>query len=262
MSGLRAAFWAEGLKARRSLMPVLSAAAFLLLPAVGGLFMIILRAPEWARATGLISTKARLVAGVADWSAFFGFLAQGAAVGGGVLFAIITAWVFGREFADHTVKELLAVPTARGATVAAKFSLVALWILALTLGLIILGLGIGAALDLPGWSADLGSTSVAILMAIGLLNFLLMPFVALFASAGRGYLPAIGWAVFTVVFAQISAVLGWGDWFPWAVPALFSGMVGARGDVLGPNSYVVVAVACIAGAVATWLWWRDADQSR
>ena len=29
---------------------------------------------------------------------------------GGLVFAFVTAWIFGREFSDHTAKELLAVP--------------------------------------------------------------------------------------------------------------------------------------------------------
>ena len=47
---------------------------------------------------GLISTKAQIVAGVADWPAFFGILLQGSAIAGAIIFALITAWVFGGEF--------------------------------------------------------------------------------------------------------------------------------------------------------------------
>ena len=35
------------------------------------------------------------------------------AAGGFILFVLIISWVFGREFADHTVKDLLAVPVHR-----------------------------------------------------------------------------------------------------------------------------------------------------
>ena len=116
MNGFATAFWAETLKARRSKVPLLTAAGFSLLPIVGGLFMIILKDPERARAMGLISVKAQLLtAGVADWPTFNEVLSQGTGIGGTVLFAMITAWVFGREFSDHTAKELLALPTPRWA---------------------------------------------------------------------------------------------------------------------------------------------------
>jgi ABC-2 type transport system permease protein len=241
---------------------LLTAVGFLILPLVGGLFMIILKDPERARAMGLISVKAQLTAGVADWPTFFGILAQGTAIGGAILFAMITAWVFGREFSDHTTKELLALPTPRGVIVGAKFVLTALWMLGLTLLIFVIGLGIGTAVDIPGWSLELEWTSFWSLVTIALLTFMLMPFVALFASAGRGYLPPLGWAFLMLALAQIAAVLGWGDWFPWSVPALLSGMAGPRAEQIGMHSYILVGLAFIAGIAATFAWWQSADQAR
>ena len=192
--------------------------------------MVILKDPEQARAMGLISTKARLMVGVADWPAYFGILLQGMAVAGAIIFALITAWVFGSEFSNRTAKELLALPTPRSSIVAAKFALIALWVAALAVLVFVLGLGIGALVDIPGWSMQLQWASLGSLMLITVLNFMLMPFVALLASAGRGYMPPMGWALLTLALAQISAVLGWGDWFPWAVPALLEarGRAGCR----------------------------------
>jgi ABC-2 type transport system permease protein len=262
MNPLLSAFWAETLKARRSKISVLTAAGFSILPLIAGLFMIILKDPERARAMGLISAKAQLTGGVADWPTFFGILTQGAAIGGGILLAIITAWVFGREFSDRTAKELLALPTPRVVIVGAKFVLTGLWALGLTLLIFVIGLGVGTTVDIPGWSIELEWTSFWSLITIAALTWMLMPFVALFASAGRGYLPPLGWAFFTVTLAQISAVLGWGDWFPWAVPALLSGMAGPSAEQIGMHSYVLVSVTFITGIAATIAWWQRADQTR
>lgn len=262
MSAFGAALWAEALKARRSLTPALSALAFMALPLVDGLFMVILKDPGRARAMGLISAKAQLTAGVADWPTFLGVLTQGVAIGGAVVFALLTAWVFGREYSDRTVKELLALPTPRATIVAAKFVLLALWTLTLALLIFAAGLGVGMVVDIPGWSLDLVWTSFRTLLGVALLDLMLLPFVAFFASAGRGYLPALAWALFSVFLAQIAAVLGWGDWFPWSVPALFSGMAGPRAGDLGLHSYVSVSVAFAVGLAATFAWWRSADQVR
>ena len=117
MNGLALAVSTEFLKARRSKVPWSVAAAFSLAPLVAGLFMIILKDPDRARELGLIGAKAQLTAGVADWPTFWSLLAQSVAVGGGVLFAFLTAWVFGREFAQRTVRTLLAIPTPRWAIV-------------------------------------------------------------------------------------------------------------------------------------------------
>ena len=262
MNAFLAALWAETLKARRSRVTWGTTAGFLILPLIGGLFMIILKNPEQARALGLISVKAQLVGGTADWPAFWSLLTQGAAVGGGMIFAFITAWVFGREFSDHTVKELLALPTRRETIVGAKFVLLALWFLGLTLLVFVVALGVGAAVGMPGWSLGLAWASGGTLLLIAWLLMQLMPLVALAASAGRGYLPPLGWALSTLVFAQIAVVLGWGDWFPWAVPALASGMAGLGAERIALHSYLVVFLVFVVGMAATFAWWQRADQAR
>ena len=257
-----AALWAEALKARRSKVPLLTALGFSLAPLVGGLFMIILKDPAEARRMGLVGAKAQLAVGVADWPAFFGILAQAVAVGGALLFAIITIWVFGREFSDHTIKELLALPTARETMVAAKFLLIGLWGLALTLLVFVIGLAVGLLVDIPGWSWPLLQHAFGDVVGAGALTLALMPFVALLASVGRGYLPPFGWTILTLFLANIIVYTGWGDWFPWAVPALYSGAAGPRTVQLGLHSYGLVAVTLVVGLVSTLLWWRWADQTR
>src|SRR5512134_1913325 len=143
MNGFSSALWAETLKMRRSKVPLFTAIGFSIAPLVAGLFMIILKDPEAAKEMGLISAKAQLTAGVADWPTFFSILAQAVAVGGAILFAIVTSWVFGREFSDRTAKELLALPTSRESTVAAKFVVVAAWTLILSLLVFVIGLVVG-----------------------------------------------------------------------------------------------------------------------
>ncbi len=262
MNNFFSALWVETLKVRRSKVPLFTAIGFSITPLVGGLFMIILKDPEAAKQMGLISAKAQLTVGVADWPAFFGLLSQAVAIGGGILFAIVVAWVFGREFSDRTVKEFLALPTSREAVVTAKLVVIALWTFGLTLLAYGLGLVVGNLVDIPSWSVELLRSASVDIFGSAILTIALLPFVALLASVGRGYMPPFGWMILTVVLAQIAAVMGWGDWFPWSVPALFSGAAGPRAGLMGPHSYVIVGVACVIGLAATYLWWRKADQTK
>lgn len=262
MPALRSALWVETLKALRSRVPLFTALGFCLIPAMGGFFMIILKDPAAARSMGLISTKAQLAAGSADWPAYFSLLAQGAAIGGAVLFSLIATWAFGREFQDRTVKELLAVPTPRVAIVSAKFLVVAVVCSLMTVLILAVGLLVGRLVDIPGWSASLMRSSLVDILGASLLSMMLLPFVALVASVGRGYLPAFGWIILTIALAQVAAITGWGDWFPWAIPALFSGAAGPRAGLLGWHSYTLLSTASMAGLALTYWWWRDADQAR
>lgn len=262
MNLLFSALYTESLKAFRSKVPLLTTLGFLIAPLIGGLFMIILKDPEAAQSMGLIGTKAQLTAGTADWPTFFNLLAQATAVGGAIVFAIVTTWVFGREFSDHTVKELLSLPTSRESIISAKFIVVALWALSITLLSYGVGLVVGNAVDIPGWSPELFRSATVDILGAGILTIMLLPFVAFIASIGRGFMPAFGWAIFTVVIAQIAAIMGWGGWLPWSIPALFSGAAGPRGAHLGIHSYIIVILASLLGLAATYYWWRNADQTK
>jgi ABC-2 type transport system permease protein len=262
MNNFSAALYAEALKMRRSKVPLYTAIGFSMAPLAGGLFMIILKDPEAARSLGLITTKAQLLTGTADWTSFFSFLAQAVAAGGMILFSIVTIWVFGREFSDHTVKELLALPTSRESIVTAKFIVVAVWSCTATLLISGIGIAVGTMVVLPGWSKELLRASIANIMGTAVLTLPLMSFVSLLASIGRGYLPPFGWTIFMLFLANLSAILGWGDWLPWAIPGLFSGVAGPRAELLGVHSYVMLGTASLFGILATFYWWRNADQTR
>jgi ABC-2 type transport system permease protein len=262
MTNFTSALWAETLKMMRSKVPLFTALGFSMAPLAGGLFMIILKDPEAAKAMGLISAKAQLMVGVADWTAYFGFITQAVAAGGLILFSITTIWIFGREFSDHTVKELLALPTSRETIVTAKFIVIAVWSFAMTLLIFGVGLAVGTLVVIPGWSAELIRTSFMNILSSAALTLPLMSLVAFVASAGRGYMPPFGWTIFTMVLANIAAVMGWGDWFPWAVPSMFSGAAGPQSSQLELHSYMIVIIAGAIGLFATYCWWRNADQTR
>ena len=262
MNGFLSSVWAELLKARRSNVPLLASIGFMLAPLMDGLFMFIMKDPERARNMGLLSVKAQLAMSTADWTTFFGVLTQAIAVGGAIVFSIVTAWIFGREFSDHTAKDLLALPTSREKIVTAKLLTLSAWALATSLGVYLIGLLVGTLIDIPGWTSHLAWQSLSDVLVTGAMTLLLMTPVAFIASMGRGFLAPLGWAVLTIFFSQIIAATGWGDWFPWSVPALYSGVIGPRSEQLGIHSYVLVVLAGFAGLTATFWWWRNADQTR
>ncbi|SES30091.1 ABC-2 type transport system permease protein [Lentzea xinjiangensis] len=252
----------EVLKTRRSRVPWVTAATFAVATAVGGLFMFILQDQDRARSLGLIGTKAALVGGQADWPTYLSLLSQIAALGGMLVFGLVSVWLFGREFSQNTVKDLLAMPTSRTSIVAAKFVVALMWCLALTFQLLVLGLLAGVVLGLPGWSAEvLGSGALVVVVTAGM-TFLLTTPVALASSVGRGYLPGVAVMIGSVFCAQIVAALGYGAYFPWSVPALFSGVAGPDQASPGLLGVVLVVPVGAAGVVATSLWWRNADQDR
>ncbi len=261
MNGLSAAIGTELTKARRSRVPWGVAVGFTLAPLILGLFMVILKNPDAARSLGILGAKAELAAGTADWPTYLSMLGQAVTVGGAVLFAFLTAWVFGREFADRTVRGLLAVPTRRRTIVFGKAIVVAAWGIAISAWVILLGMAVGMLVGLPAWSAGEAAASLASMAFAALLTIALQTITAFFAGVGRGYIVPLGWAVITVVAAQVLAVLGWGSWFPWSVPAILAGLGGAAVEPVSAVAVALVVVVALVGLLATATWWERADQT-
>jgi ABC-2 type transport system permease protein len=262
---LSAALRVEFQKVRRSKTLWVSIIAFIFITLISGLFMYILADPERARSMGLLGAKAQMFGGTADWTSFFSLMMILVSVGGLVVFGLIFIWIFGREFGDKTVYDMLSLPTSRISIVLAKTITAAFWSFLLVLLALILMLGIGWALRLPGWSADIVMDSVKTLIVTGCLTIVLcIPF-GLAASLARGYLPAVGIIFLVIVLDQIIDRLGYGPYFPWDIPMLYSGageaLTGAPPAMLGPVSYILVGLAGAASVIAVSLWWKYADQT-
>jgi ABC-2 type transport system permease protein len=223
------------------------------------LLILLAKNPESSRKLGLIGAKANLTAYYAtDWRSYLVLFAEIIGAGGFFFFVLTISWVFGREFADGTLTDMLAVPVQRSSILLAKFAVVASWSAAMTILILIFGLVMGAIIELPGGSLSVilhGSTVAAITACLAIA--VVLPF-ALFASVGRGYLLPMGVAVLTMITANLMMVAGWAEYFPWAVPMLY-----AQGESsLTPISYWVVFLTGLAGMIGTYLWWKSADQNR
>ncbi|HEV8193017.1 MAG TPA: ABC transporter permease, partial [Ktedonobacterales bacterium] len=205
-------------------------------------------------------TKAQFSAAHGDWPTYFGLLSQALAVGGSIIFSLVVIWLFGREYSDHTAKDLLALPTPRATIVTAKLVLVGIWCAILSVWIYLLGLALGALIGLPGWTTEGWLQATARFAATACLTIVLVLPLAWAASAGRGYLPAIGVMVLLVFLAQVLSVLGLGPWFPWAAPALLSGAAGPDAQNLGVGTYLLVTATVLGGIAGVISWWRAADQ--
>ena len=259
MNNLSDMIWIELRKAIRSRMPLWTALGSLFMPLGIAFLIFVSKNPEISQKLGLISVKANLIAySATDWPTYLGLFGQIIAAGEFFLLVLAISWVFGREFADGTLKDMLAVPVQRSSILLGKFIVVAVWSAMLTLVIFIAGLVMGAVIKLPGGSIRvILQGSALVLITACLVIAVVMPF-ALFASVGRGYLLPMGVAVLALMMANVVAIVGWGAYFPWAVPGLY-----AQGkSSLPPISFWIVFLTGLAGMIATYLWWKYADQNR
>ncbi len=258
MSELQDMLWIEMRKATRSRMPLFTAVMSLFMPLGIGFLILVATHPGVSDKLGLVGAKANLMAYAStDWPAYLGLLALIVAAGGFLVCLLITSWVFGREFVDGTLKDLLAVPVGRESVLLAKFIVAGAWSAALAVLIFAAGLVVGAAIGLAaGSGAALLHGAVLVAVTAALVIVVETPF-AFVASVGRGYLLPIGLALLALLFANLSGLIGLGQYFPWSVPGVY-----AQGKGLPAVSYAIAVLTGAAGIAATYLWWKYADQSR
>lgn len=248
----------ELLKSRKSKVMWIISLAFTILPIMAGFFMFVLKDPVFAQKAGLLGAKAQL-AGTADWPSYLNLLAQGIAIGGLFVFGFMFSWIFGREYTERTVKDLLALPFSRTYIPIAKFITAWIWSFFVSVWVIGLGVIIGHFIGLELWSTSVLEHGLYVLVITSILTILVSTPVALFACFGKGYLAPLGFVILTIIFAQIISAAGYGSFFPWAVPALFSNIM--ADTQLEATSFLLLIFTGLIGIVSTLGFWRFADQN-
>lgn len=261
MNNLRVAFEVEGLKLFKSKVFWVVLAFFIFIPVMMGLLMLLVKYPELASKMGLIaSTKANMIAN-ADWPTMFLLMGQIISIGGIFGFGFITSWVFGREYSEKTLKDLLALPISRTTIVYAKFAVIAVCSLMLSIVMFATSIGAGMLVGLGTLTTNEMMLEFFRFEISTLLLIALSTPVAFFANMGRGYLLPLGGLVVIVVFAQFVGVLGLAAYFPWAVPALY--LEEAHGADVGLTllSYALLGITSVIGLAFTNYWWNKVDQT-
>ena len=263
MNGLSKALWAETLKVRRSKIFVITLIVFAFIAIMMGLLMYVAQHPEIAGRSATVSAKLPAL-GNADWSSFFTLLIQSVLALAPIGFGMVAAWVFGREYSDRVVKDLLSLPVSRSTIVISKFVIIVVWCMVLAAILLVVGVATGLLIHMPGWSTANVTHEVVVFLNSSVLTMLLCTLVAFLASVSRGYLLGIGFAVLTLIVTNFVAIgiPNMMPYFPWGIPALYSGIAGREAlPHAGAVSYFILAATSMAGFLGTLAWWRYADQT-
>jgi hypothetical protein len=75
----------------------------------------------------------------------------------------------------------------------------------------------------------------------------------------------VGCLFLALVLDQIISQLGYGEYFPWAIPMYYGGaaeaLTGKIATPLGLVSYVIVALISVLSLAIISTWWHYADQT-
>jgi len=166
----------------------------------------------------------------------------------------VVSWLFGREYSDHTIGSLYALPVTLRSVATAKITVAALWVVACVTTA--LGLTVAASvLSIPGGLTTNAWRQVAtVAVAANLMGLLGLTF-AWVAAATRGYLGAVGSIIGVTAVSQILASIGVGGWVPYVAPAMWAGAGGAEAaheilavHLLGSAAFIVLGAFAAVGS--------------
>jgi ABC-2 type transport system permease protein len=233
---------------------------FIFIALMMGLVMFVQINPGISGKLGMIGSKATMLkVGEANWPDYFKLLIQGFAGVGLVGIGFVSSWTFGREFSDHTIKDILVVPVSRDKIIFAKTIVVIAWSIILSIVFLTAAIFFGYLIGLPGYSS---ATLYEFLYRYSMTTILMIPLfspTACLASCGRGYILALGFVILTLILANFSGLVGLGPWFPWTIPGLFGIPTGDETMKLHFSSYVIILLTGLAGLAGTIVWWHRAD---
>lgn len=233
-------------------------ALFIFIPMMMGLMVYVVQHPELSAKLGIIAVKASILSG-ADWPAFLNLILQLIATLGFIGFGFVTAWVFGSEYMEHTIKDILAMPVTRNQIIIAKFIVTLLWSLLLSIIMLAMSFIVGKYMNLAGWSAPLFFTYAGRYFFAALLTFALSSPVAFTANYGRGIIAPLGLVLVTMIMAQFTVYMGLGPYFPWAIPGLSILPAAEAGMQISAASYILLTITFVFFFAATMRYFRNTD---
>lgn len=193
-----------------------------------------------------------------DWQGFLLGAAQITGAGGLGGFAVVLAWMFGREFGDGTISGLFALPIRRSTIALAKLIVYGMWAIAMSVLL-------AAVLLLVGTVAGLGPVTpdtwamLSRQVALGVMSAAITAPVAWAGTLSRSVLGGVSVAIALVVVAQVSVLAGLGGWMPLAAPALWAISLGAS---VTPVQLLLLVPFAGAAVLATAVTWRRLQLDR
>ncbi len=253
--------WVESLKVRKSKVFWLSIIFFVFVSFMMGLIMFVQIHPEISQKFGMIGTKATMLRfGEPNWNNYLTLLIQGISGIGLIGFGFITSWVFGREYLENTIKDILSLPVSRSSIVLSKLIVIVLWSILLTGVFFVFGLLFGHLAGISSWSGEILSQFAYKYTMVCFLTILLCTPVAFFASYSGGFLLPIGIIILTMIMANFTGLVGLGPYFPWAIPGLLGSATDTDNVCINYASYIILFSTSVLGLGGTLAWWRFADQ--
>ncbi|KNF09037.1 ABC-2 family transporter protein [Gottschalkia purinilytica] len=175
-----------------------------------------------------------------------------------LLYGVITAYIFNREYIEDTLKGLLTIPVSRISFIVSKFIMLLIWIMVLTIVSWILTLVFGLIGQFEGLSIKVLINSFKNYIIGGSFLFLLTTPVIFVTFLFKNFVPTI---VFTIGITMVNVLITNSRYvalFPWSATVIITDNTFVSKYPL-MYSYISIFVTSIIGFIATIVYFKKED---
>ena len=248
---------AEWMKLKHLHAVTWSATLFVFMPLMLAFMLYLGKTPEMATSSGMFSMKTGMFVDY-EWNGFFMAVLQAGAGLGMVGSGFVISFVFGREYSENTMKDLLALPTQRWKIVSAKFIISFMWSLLLLMVMLLVVLVSGWILDLQAEVQLVWDMSMKFMLMSLMTVMITAPF-AILASVFKGIMAPLAACIIALIVGNLVTTIGMGPFFPWTIPALSALAFEDPGMNVGIIGNVIYICTLVAGIWGTIKYWQVAD---
>ncbi|MCR8845175.1 ABC transporter permease [Paenibacillus sp. SC116] len=177
---------------------------------------------------------------------------------GTLLYGVIAAYLFSREYTEDTLKNLLTIPVSKTSLIVSKWLLLLLWIFMLTLVAWVMTLLLSFVAQFEGLSVAVIVDSLRQFFVGAFLLFLLSTPIILITMLFKNFVPTI---IFTAVVTMANLTVIDTDYqglFPWSAVHM---VVTNSTEFVYPisYSYAIIFATSILGLAATIVYFKRSD---
>lgn len=141
---------------------------------------------------------------------------------GTMLFALITTYLFNREFEEDTLKNLLTIPVGRTELIMSKLFILIVWVEIIMLFSYLMVVLLGMIGRFEGFDINVLLLYFKKYLYTGLLLYLLTPTITLITILFRSYIPSIAFSIFATLGTLIIMNSKYLSLYPWSIPVFMT----------------------------------------
>lgn len=134
-----------------------------------------------------------------------------------MIFGLIAAYIFNREYQEGTLGNMLTIPTGRAELIINKMIILFGWIIFLVLFNFCLSIFLNYMGLFIQFDKEIIIKYLKIYLLTGVLHFILMPVTVFITLVFKSYIPSVGFSIFVTITSLILTNTKYGELFPWSL---------------------------------------------